>query len=212
MGTGEWIVIGLCIVLVAWFMVGSYLNEQRTQMISRWAREGLRNYGTLGALRRLDPSSIGMKLMTEAKKLPFPQMEVLINLTRRENFPLWLYQQISRKHDLLIIKANLESMPRFETHVLLKTDQALLDKLNVADSRPLMLRAELGDLRLYYRGNIDENTLASVKSFAEQYAGCIHRLSLQAKSPHLTLSAYVGPLISESSAAFFQRLSDLSCE
>ncbi len=212
MGTPEWIVIGLCIVLAAWFMVGSYLNEQKTQQISRWAREGLREYGTLGALRRLDPSSIGMKLMVEAKKSPFPQMEVLINLTRRENFPLWLYQQITRKRDLLIIKANLESMPRFEMHVLLKTDQALLDRLNATDSRLLMLRAELGDHRLYYRGNIDENALSLIKSFAEQYAGCIHRLSLQAKSPHLTLSAYVGPLISESSPAFFQKLSDLSCK
>ncbi len=211
MGTGEWIVIGLCIVLAAWFLAGSYLNEQKTQQISRWARQGLRNYGTLGALRRLDPSSIGMKLMTEAKKLPFPQMEVLINLTRRENFPLWLYQQITRKRDLLIIKANLDSLPKFETHVLLKDDAAMLDKLNAADNRPLMLRAEIGEHRLYYRGNLDEDTLASIKSFTDQYAGCIQRLSLQPKAPHLTLSAYVAPLVAKPSEAFFQDLSNFSC-
>ena len=212
MRTGEWIVIGLCIVLAAWFLVGSYLNEQKSQQISRWTREGLRNYGTLGALRRLDPSSIGMKLMTEAKKPPFPQLEVLINLVRRENFPLWLYQQISHKRDLLIIKANLDSLPKFETHVLLKNDTAMLEKLNAADNRPLMLRVEIGDHCLYYRGNLDENTLSSVKSFTDHYADCIQRLSLQAKAPHLTLSAYVAPLTSQLSEAFFQDLSNFSCK
>ncbi len=209
MGPGEWIVIGICIILVAWFLAGSYLNEQKMQQASRWAREGLRKYGTLGSLRRMDPSSIGMRLMTEGKKPPFPQLEVLVNLVRRENFPLFVYQRIRRKSDLLIIKANLDSSPKNEAHLLLKTDPALLDRLNAADSRPLMMRFEEGDLRLYYRGDLDETTEASLKSFLIQYSSCIQRLSLQSKAPHLTVHACLAPLASTPSEPFFQALSEL---
>ncbi len=209
MGPGEWIVIGLCIILVAWFAIGSYLNEQKTQQASRWARAGLKKFGTLGSLRRMDPSSIGMRLMTEGKKPPFPQLEVLVNLVRRENLPLFLYQTISRKRDLLIIKANLDSYPKNEVHIILKVDAALLDRLNAADSRPLMLRFEESEHRLYYRGDLDETTETALKSFLAQYPGCIQRLSLQAKAPHLTLHASIKALNSYPSDAFFEVLSRL---
>ncbi len=209
MGPGEWIVIALCIILIGWFAAGSYLNDQKIQKVSRWAREGLKNYGTLGTLRRMDPSSIGMRLIVEGKKAPFPQLEVLINLVRRENFPLWLYQKISRKSDLLIIKANLESTPKNEAHLLSKGDAALVDRLNAADSRPLMLRFEEGGHRLYYRGNLDPSTELALKSFLEQYSSSIQRLSIQPKSPHLTLHASIAPLTSIQGESFFQALSDL---
>ncbi len=209
MGPGEWIVIGLCIVLVAWFVAGSYLNDQKMQRASRWARDGLKKYGTLGALRRMDPSSIGMRLMPEGKKPPFPQLEVLINLVRRENFPLFVYQTLRRKSDLLIIKANFVSSPKSEAHILLKNDTALLDRLNAADSQPLMMRFEDADHRLYYRGDLDEATETSLKSFLAQYPGCIQRLSLQAKAPHLTLNACITPLASVQGEPFFQALSEL---
>ncbi len=209
MGPGEWIIIGLCITLVAWFAVGSYLNEQKTQRASRWARDGLKKFGTLGSLRRMDPSSIGMRLMPEGKKPPFPQMEVLINLVRRENFPLFVYQTIIRKSDLLIIKANLVSSPKNEAHILLKNDTAVLDRLNAADTRPLMMRFEDGDHRLYYRGDLDEATEATLKSFLAQYPSCIQRLSLQSNAPHLTLHASITPLSSVPGETFFQTLSEL---
>ncbi len=208
MGPGEWIIIGLCIILVAWFALGSYLNEQKMQQASRWARAGLKKFGTLGSLRRMDPSSIGMRLITEGKKPPFPQLEVLVNLVRRENLPLFLYQTISRKRDLLIIKANLDSYPKNEVHIILKADASLLNRLNAADSRPLMLRFEDGEHRLYYRGDLDETTETALKSFLSQYSGCIQRLSLQAKAPHLTLHAGIAPLASISPENFFQALSE----
>ncbi len=209
MNIGEWIVIGLCVILAAWFFVGNYLNEQKAQRISRWAREGLKKFGTLGALRRMDPSSIGMRLMVEGKKGPFPQLEVLVNLTRRENFPLWLYQTARRKRDLLIVKANLDSPPKSESHLLLKTDTALLNVLNAADSHPLMVRLEEGDHRLYYRGYLDESTEASIKSFLEQFPGIVQRLSLQPKAPHLTVHAYITTLSFQPGETFFQALSEL---
>ncbi len=209
MGPGEWIIIGLCIVLAAWFAIGSYLNDQKMQRASRWAREALRNFGTLGALRRMDPSSIGMRLMPEGKKPPFPQLEVLVNLVRRENLPLFLYQKIRRKSDLLIIKTNLASPPKNEAHLLLKTDSALLNRLNASGSQPLMMRYEGGDHRLYYRGDLDETTEAALKSLLGQYSPCIQRLSLQPKAPHLTLHACITPLASIPGGPFFQALSEL---
>ncbi len=209
MGPGEWIIIALCIILVAWFLAGSYLNDQKLQQASRWAREGLKSFGTLGALRRMDPSSIGMRLMTEGKKPPFPQLEVLVNLVRRENFPLFLYQKIRRKSDLLIIKANLVSPPKNEAHLLLKNETALLDRLNAAGGQPLMMRYEEGDHRLYYRGDLDQTTEVALKSLLAQYSGCIQRLSLQPKAPHLTLHACLTPLASIQGETFFQALSEL---
>ncbi len=209
MGTGEWIIIGLCILLGGWFVVGNRLNEQKTRQISAWVRGGLKPYGTLGALRRLDPSSIGMRLMPEGRDCPFPRREVLVSLVRRENPPLWLYQKLRGRQDLIIIKANLEKTPREELHLLLKNDAALMNTLNHGGSQPLVFLEEVKGSRLYYRGRQQESSAATVKEFSERYSGCIQRLSLQGKAPHVTLSLFSEAVEGKGGEEFFRKLAEL---
>ena len=45
MDLGQRFVIGLCVFLVAWYLIVAVLNRRRGLVVYRWLRDGLEKYG-----------------------------------------------------------------------------------------------------------------------------------------------------------------------
>ncbi len=188
MGTGEWIVIGLCAFVFVWFVAGTSFNQRINETQARLYRQALSCYGEFGAARRLDPSSTSFSLIEPAASSPFTRLEATLCLERRENLPLWLIQRLRGRRDVLILKAALRQAPRGEFHSLPAKDEELKQTLLGPQKKPLVFTQSVGALSLYQRGPLGEDRLADLTAWVHRYQSASARLSLQPELPHLTCS------------------------
>ena len=209
-GIGEWIVIGISVMIGAWFVIGGLDNNRRADRIFAWLHKGLADFGKLGGARRLDPSTVSMTLTSEESERRLPRLEATLNLERHENLLLWLFQSlVYHKRDLLILKTNLENSPHGELHALVKGDKATFKALNSDENHPLTLRSEQAGLNLYTFASGDKTAQAALEALITHYPGCFTRISLSPKSPHLTAHVLLGKVVKHDPQEFFRMLSGL---
>ena len=103
---GQWIVIGLCGFLVAWYVIFAYLNRRRGLQIYRWLRDGLEIFGPITNVKWIGSSGSGMQISLEKASAPFRTIEVVCLLETRELLPLWLVNRMRNKGDELILRAS----------------------------------------------------------------------------------------------------------
>jgi hypothetical protein len=185
MEIGEWIVIGLSVTLMAWFIIGTAYNNRITEQETLRYRGLLKPYGVFGATRRLDPSSVSFSLLEPAESSPLARLEVTISLARRENLPLFLVQSLRGRRDQLILKAAQKYPPRVEIHALPISAGALQASVTSAGKGPLMALRDVGSLRLYHRGQLPEAAAERLAAWLTEHKGAVTRLSIQPALPHL---------------------------
>jgi hypothetical protein len=117
---GQLSILGVCVLLFAWYIAGSVYNRRRGQMLGRWLQAGLRSLGGKAEYRWIGSSGSGLRASASGLARPITQLEAVLLLETRELLPLWLFQRMSGRHDQLIlklalqrgIKAQLDSAPR----------------------------------------------------------------------------------------------------
>lgn len=209
MGVGEWIVIGISIVLAAWFLIGSYLNNRRSQVILGWLAQGAPALGKVSAARFLASTSAGFRAMLKFESGPATQVEVVMGLRRRENLPLWLFQWLTHKPDLLTLNFTLRNAPPHESWAFqTKKASGLVEQANRSKKTPLVFLEEIATHRLYVRQKGGEAPTAKVKTYLDTHPQ-VKILALQTRAPNFILALPVPQPGAEASEAFFKDLNNL---
>ncbi|MFB3812639.1 MAG: hypothetical protein ACE14L_00895 [Terriglobales bacterium] len=104
------------LAVVGWFAVGTQFNVRRGHKTLAWLQQGLKLLGDKSTLRWLGSSVVELKIQNARE--PFRQVEVLIVLEPRDVALLWWIHHIRGRRDMLIIRAQLRSVPAFEFEAL----------------------------------------------------------------------------------------------
>lgn len=116
LGTAEWLVIGLCVIIGVGFLIGNWLNNQRAIACMTWIRKGISTFGEIKALRYSVPTAQGIQIKVDPPDgSPFKKIEATLVLEHRENLPYWLFQRLRNKRDTLTFALDLFASPGKET-------------------------------------------------------------------------------------------------
>ena len=206
MGVGEWIVVGISIVIGAWFLIGSYLNNRRSQAVLVWLVDGASELGKISAARFLASTGAGIRAMIKLENGPVAQIEVIMGLIRRENLPLWLFQLVTKKSDLLTLNFTLQKKPQHELWAFqVKKASALVEQANRGQKSALDFQEETLNHRLYTRQKSDENLSTLVKTYLEKHPQVLI-LAYQLKAPNLTIAEPIQAVMTVSAKEFFSSI------
>jgi len=106
----------LVILVVGWFALGTHINVRKGHDAMRWLQSGLPAIGEKTTLRWLGSSVL--QLQIEKAHPPFRRAEVLVVLEPRDVPPLWLLSRLQGRRDMLIVRAELQTLPRMRFELL----------------------------------------------------------------------------------------------
>jgi hypothetical protein len=112
---GPSIAIGLILVVMLWFALGTQRNIRKGNELLRWLQTGLPMLGRRTTLRWLGSSAVELGI-AEAEA-PFRDATVVVVLEPRDVSLLWAYARSRGRRDFLIVRANLRRAPRFSMDV-----------------------------------------------------------------------------------------------
>jgi hypothetical protein len=208
MNVGQWIVIGLSVVMGVWFGVGAFYNRRRGVATYRWLQEGLKGFGKISDAAWIGSSGSGARMVVGQADAPFRRIEVVFLLESREIMPLWIFNRFRDKQDEVILKAGLRTRPSEEIEVAQQKDRQSRYMITSEQKNPFEITQNPKGLLIGVRGLKDEDILEKLNGFLEKYGMAIKRISLQRKNPHLMVQANLPPLKSGSSVDFFQDLKE----
>jgi len=104
------------IAIVGWFALGTHINVRMGHRFLEWLQSGLPLVGEKTTLRWLGSSAV--QLQIENAREPFRRVEVLVILEPRDVPPLWLLSRLRGRRDLLIVRAELRSVPKQQIEIL----------------------------------------------------------------------------------------------
>lgn len=113
---GRSLFILVVIIFVGWFAMGTQLNIRKGNKVLRWLQAGLTFVGEKTTLRWLGSSAVELKVQKAQE--PLRQVEIFVVLEPRDLPFLWWFFRARGRRDLLIIRSQLRSTPRFELEVL----------------------------------------------------------------------------------------------
>lgn len=194
LNTGQWIVIGICAILIAGYAYGFYTNRRLAQQVVIWLHSGLTRWGRVTAGARLGGMATGGRLNVHDANAPFQAIETLFILSPRENLIFWLFDRLRGQQDTLILKINLRSAPR--KNILLeagcpgeKSFQQAMDKekLSLIDTRASRLQIAMKDK--------DTPLSEPLNRFIDYFDDKVIRLSIGKHAPHVVIRANLIPLL-----------------
>ena len=109
---GQTILIAAIIIVLGWFALGLTWNLRRGNAMLRWMQNGLPQLGEHTTMRWLGSSAVEL-VITKARS-PFRQATLLIVLEPRDIPWLWLLTWFQGRRDVLIIRAQLQTVPQYE--------------------------------------------------------------------------------------------------
>jgi hypothetical protein len=200
---GQWIVIGLCAVLIVWYVVAGYLNRKRGILIYRWLREGLEKIGEITNVGWIGSSGSGGQIVLKSADAPFKSVEVIFLMESRELLPLWLINLLRNKRDVMILKAALRSPPTQEVEVARSGDREFSRILALEQKPPYTELSAPEGFQIAQRGRKNPQGIQQLEAFLAQEGATVQRISLGHKTPHLVLHAFLAELMDTPAEDFF---------
>jgi hypothetical protein len=185
MDAGQWLIIGVCIVLGLWFVAGTITNVRKVRTISKALQTALPKYGTVSAYRRLGNS--GAQFIVEKAEAPFRQIEMVFLLEPRENLLLWLFERIRGRRDELMLRANLRNAPAQEIRLGRREDRQFKASVLKEQGKPYEWIEAPAGLEVARRGATDTPMIKRLGKLMDRYGEAVRRVSIQPKEPHLTV-------------------------
>lgn len=206
MGVGEWVVVGLCLVLGLGYLWGANTNRSLAETALRWLRPGLRRLGDSPRAVALGRLASGARYQIDPAHKPFQSVEVFLRLAPRENLPYWLFHRLSGRSDELHIQARLRRAPAQELEVGRTDDRDYRGVVAIQGKEPFELVPAAGGWEIARRGRKDAALLQSLQAFVEARSAALIRLSLRKEAPHLVVRMQVRPALAEPSEALVEAL------
>lgn len=209
MDLGQWIVIGLSVVMGVWFGVGSYYNRKRGVATYHWIQSGLKRLGKISEASWIGSASSGARLVVGKAEAPFRRIEVVFLLESREILPLWLFNRVRNKQDEMILKAGLRSAPADQIELSRGDDHDIRAMIAASGARSFeQVPAQKGFL-LAHRGGQNTELVDRLTAFLEQYSDAIRRISVQRQKPNLMIRVDLPALRDGSAEEFFEALHEM---
>jgi hypothetical protein len=207
---GQWIVIGVCAVLILGYITGYYYNRQKAQKISEWLHAGLREWGAVTPGERLPGMASGGRLRVNQARGPFQRIAAVYLLEPRENLLFWAFHRLQGRHDELILSLDMKVRPDQEVEVAGRLDQDFRRRLKKTKGEPAEVETGPKGLRVAWWKKKGSGLSARLSPFLEKYGAGIIRLSVRREQPYIFLRAQLSPLQREPAQAFFSSLRDLA--
>ncbi len=197
--------------LVFGYLIGQWLNRQRTKRVGGWLQAGVGSLGGSAKWRWSKTLAAGAEVTVEETRAPYRNVVISYYLLTREFPPLWLWERIRGKHDLVSARANLRLAPQKEFEIV-PLNGPLWAKLNTAtaqSSQPYQWQ-ELGNgLSLGTRGGSDAKSVERAKAFLQDYGQYIERISLRQRNPNVMAFFRLTGIERTKSDALWRALGDL---
>ncbi len=190
MDTGQGLVIGLCVLLLVWYICGAAINYRRAGSVETWLKEGAAALGDFGGTGWLTALHSAAKIVIRQARAPFRAVELFFVLEARENLLVWIARHLLGRRDELVVRAELRSAPAEELDVARKSH----------------FRNTTGPFDVSLPGGKSASLSGKVKLFLDTYSASVLRLSLRRKSPHVLVRIQLDPLRRKEARAFFSDL------
>jgi len=183
------IILGLTVILIALFAVGSIWNRRIQRSFWRRLREELKRYSRKISFKSLGSS--GFKVAFRPSSGPLSKVEVSLVLLARE-MPLYLLTAYAvGRRDLVVVKANLLKKPDFRLEVFGRG--AKLEK-EVALKEEVFRPVRIGGLSRYMNIRSDRPDRAldvlsgDVLELLMALRGRLERFSVSRREPHILIA------------------------
>ncbi|HET6437202.1 MAG TPA: hypothetical protein VFG59_04015 [Anaeromyxobacter sp.] len=180
------LLIGLAVLVVAWFAAGSIFNVRRGREALRWLQDGLPLLGARTTVRWLGTSAVQLSLAQPLA--PFEELALIVFLEPRDLPWMWLAARGAGRRDTLILRAQLRAPPRLDLEALDPrswSGREALPRLPPAEwsARP----AATGELTLHTPRAQALARAEALLELARRTGVAVRRLSVRRGRPHLQL-------------------------
>jgi len=110
------VLVVLVALVMGWFAFGVLWNIRRGNAVLRWMQGGLPRLGEKTTLRWLGSSAVALGIAKA--RSPFRQVDLLLVMEPRDVPWLWLLAHARGRRDMLIVRGQLTSAPRYEFDLL----------------------------------------------------------------------------------------------
>jgi len=202
--TPEYIVTGLGLLLVVWYLVAAIYNRRFGLRTYRWLQRGLTELGDLKSVQAswIGSSGSGARIGVQQAKVPFRRLELVYLLESRELAPLWLIDVLRGKRDQFILRGTLRTKPTGQLEVL--PDKTRTRKeLAQETTSPWMVTDGPNKLLIARRGSTEQQT-EWLLPFLEKYGPNLKHFSWGPQDPHLLIVLRLAGLSNLEAATLFQ--------
>ena len=177
---GPSIAIGLILLVMLWFALGTQRNIAKGNELLRWLQTGLPILGRKTTLRWLGSSAV--ELGIGEAEAPFRDATVVVVLEPRDVSVLWAYARARGRRDFLVVRANLRRAPRFSMDV--GDPRGWTGRPDPAEEEMQTIEWPDGCIALASPG-ADEAAIRSTWAELGQASRGVWRLTVQPVVPHL---------------------------
>lgn len=202
---GQRMLLAFALVMLLWYVVGTWYNRRQGIRTLNWLREGLGSLGGQLQASWIGSAASGARLVINNAAPPFRQLEVTFLLESREVLPLWLMNLLRGRRDELIVKAHLRSPRKDEIEVVPRGSRLERSMRREAQSTWQWVDGP-HSLGVAYRGDQGEALYAAVSSFLQSYGHSLRRFSWRRAKPHLLLHTRLVGLVERPATDFFNDL------
>lgn len=196
--------------VLGWFAVGTQINVRKGDAVLKWLRQGLPVVGERTTMRWLGSSVIELK--TAKAQSPFRTTETLIVFEPRDVMVVWALSRAQGRRDLLIFRAQLNSVPLFEmeafdphawtTHNIERNvQQKNWTQIQLPSTHPLLA---------YYSGDHGTGAAKPLIDLATGLGAKLVRLSLHRTVPNLEVHWQLPDMKTYPARDLFLRLQQIS--
>jgi hypothetical protein len=194
--------------VVGWFALGTIFNIRRGNRLLRWLQDGLPLLGERTTLRWLGSS--GVELKVQSALAPLKSAVVFILLEPRDLPILWWLFRARGRHDLLIVRGELQRAPTVELEALdlvAWSTRGLARTLAGQGWTRVAVPAD-GSLALYGRGR--DNAASQLLPVASVPELALVRLAVRRDAPNLEVQWHLTGLRSLESRQVFETVHRLA--
>lgn len=208
---GQWVVIGVCALLIVGYTGGYYYNRRLAEQVLAWLKGGLGKWGQVTPGERLGGLATGGRLSVNAAGAPFQRIEAVFLFEPRENLIFWLFDQLRGRQDELVLKIALRSAPGKESLIEAGRRRDRDFQKAVEKEKSPIMKSVVHRLEIAHWGRKSQAG-ERAQFFLEKYGQLVTRLSIRRQAPHLFIRARLRPLLNRPSEDFFSALRDLCAE
>jgi hypothetical protein len=206
--SGQWIVIGICAILIAGYAGGYYTNRRLAEQVVAWLYKGLKRWGELKAGGRLGGLATGGRLYVKNAGAPFKTIEAIFMLSPRENLIFWLFDLLRGQKDMLVLNIDLRTAPK--KNLFMEAGQrGDKDFQQAIESRNLQLVTPVGGALEIALPDKDALVSEPMSHFLERYGEHVIRWSIRKQAPHMVIRARLKPMLQRSPEEYFSAIQEL---
>jgi hypothetical protein len=203
------LVIGLSVLVLAWYFLGQRTMRRRGLAVLQWVRAGVPILGEGLTLQWLGSSAFQVTIERPAH--PFKALSITVVLEPREIFFLWLVNRFRKRRDLMVVRGDLTTRPRVRFELFREEGRSGKEAKAIANSeRWLIATLDKSGLQLAASSPLSQDLLHASRRQGDDHLAALVRLSIRDAFPHLLLNYTLRPGQAGPAGPVFHVLLDLA--